>query len=46
MPDTDDCHDTLGWRAGIPMSGLTAVVKSAAKNDFTFALDSRPPSQQ
>ena len=27
-------------------SGLTAEVKSAAKNDFTFALESRPPSQK
>jgi prepilin-type N-terminal cleavage/methylation domain-containing protein len=26
-------------------SGLTAEVKSAAKNDFTFALESRPPSR-
>ena len=26
-------------------SGLTAEVKSAGKNDFTFALESRPPSQ-
>ena len=27
-------------------SGLTAEVKAAAKNDFTFALESRPPSQK
>ena len=27
-------------------SGLTAEVKSAGKNDFTFALESRPPSQK
>ena len=27
-------------------SGFTAEVKSAAKNDFTFALESRPPSQK
>jgi len=27
-------------------SGLTAEVKSGAKNDFTFALESRPPSQK
>ena len=27
-------------------SGLTAEVKSAAKNDFTFALESQPPSQK
>ena len=26
-------------------SGFTAEVKSAAKNDFTFALESRPPSR-
>ena len=26
-------------------SGLTAEVKSAGKNDFTFALESRPPSR-
>lgn len=27
-------------------SGLTAEVKSGAKNDFTFALESPPPSQK
>lgn len=27
-------------------SGLTAEVKSGPKNDFTFALESRPPSQK
>ena len=27
-------------------SGLTAEVKSAGKNDFAFALESRPPSQK
>jgi hypothetical protein len=27
-------------------SGFTAEVKSAGKNDFTFALESRPPSQK
>jgi len=29
----------------VKTSGLTAEVKSAGKNDFTFALESRPPSK-